>query len=335
MPTRPVEDVPATAGPYDHRVRAPLLVPVVFASVSLAAVTLASAGATGVPTWASRASLPVARTEVAAAAVAGRVAVLGGLTSAGQPSSDAWLYAPGRNRWRALPRLPGGVHHAAAAGHRGSLYVVGGYVAPGQPTRTAYVLAQGGRAWRPLPDLPEARAAAAAGVMGDRLYVVGGVRPGGLARVGLVLDLRRPTRWRAIPGPRPREHLAAAALGGRVYAVGGRTAGIDTNLTTVEAYDPRENRWSRVARLPSARGGTGVAAAAGRLVSVGGEEPAGTIASVWGLRPGARAWQRLPGLPTPRHGLGVAAVGRTVYVVAGGERPGLFVSRANEALTLR
>ena len=31
-------------------------------------------------------------------------------------------------------------------------------------------------------------------------------------------------------GSRPREHLAATALGGRVYAVGGRLAGLDTNL---------------------------------------------------------------------------------------------------------
>ena len=170
--------------------------------------------------------------------------------------------------------------------------------------------------------------------MGDRLYLVGGVRGGGLARVAFFLDLRRPTRWRAIRGPRPREHLAAAALGGRIYAVGGRLAGIDTNLRTVESFDPRTGRWSRAAPLPQARGGTGVAAAADRLGSVGGEQPAGTIATVWSLRPASRRWRRLPNLPTPRHGLGVAAVGRTVYVVAGGERPGLFVSGANEALTL-
>lgn len=317
-----------------RRVLLPALAASAAVGAAAAALTAVAGETARAPAWTTRAALPVARTEVAAATLTGQVAVVGGYTRDGQPSSDAWLYAPRTNRWRALPRLPIAVHHAMAAGHRGSLYLVGGYVGPNQPSAQAFVLEPGGRSWRPLPDLPEARAAAAAAVVGDRLFVVGGVRPGGLARVGLVLELRRPTRWRAIPGPRPREHLAAATLRGRVYAVAGRQAGIDTNVTTVESFDPAANRWTRVASLPQARGGTGAAAAAGRLVSVGGEEPAGTIATVWSYRPGARRWRRLPNLPTPRHGLGVAAVGRTVYVVAGGERPGLFVSRANEALTL-
>jgi hypothetical protein len=284
------------------------------------------------PLWTSRAAMPVARTEVAAATVNGRIAVVGGMTRTGQPSRDAWLYSPGPDRWRALPRLPVAVHHPMAAGHRGSLYVVGGYAGPGRPTGAAAVLAPGGRRWRILPSLPEARAAAAAAVAGNRLYVVGGVRPGGLARFAFFLDLRSPTRWRAIRGPSPREHLAAASLGGRVYALAGRLAGIDTNLRTLEVFEPSRNRWRRLPAVPDSRGGTGAAAAAGRIVSVGGEEPAGTIRTVWAYLPARRVWQRLPDLTTPRHGLGVAAIGGTVYAIAGGEQPGLFVSRANESL---
>jgi hypothetical protein len=65
---------------------------------------------------------------------------------------------------------------------------------------------------------------------------------------------------------------------------------------------------------------------------VGGEEPGGTIASVFAYDPGARRWQRLPDLPTPRHGLAVVGIGPRVYVIGGGPRPGLFVSGANESL---
>jgi Kelch motif len=87
-----------------------------------------------------------------------------------------------------------------------------------------------------------------------------------------------------------------------------------------------------VAPLPEARGGTGAAVVSGRLVSVGGEEPAGTIASVFAYSPAARRWRRLPDLPTPRHGLGVVAHGGRVYVVGGGPEPGLTVSGAVESL---
>jgi N-acetylneuraminic acid mutarotase len=210
------------------------------------------------------------------------------------------------------------------------MVVVGGYGADREPLRAAFLY--DGRRWRRLPPPPEERAAAAAAATADgRLLVVGGRTRSGLATRALALDLRT-LRWRTVRGPRPREHLAAASLGGRVYAIGGRLAGYDTNLGTVEAYNARTNRWSRLPDLPDPRGGTGAAALAGRLVSVGGESPAGTNATVWALRPGARAWTALPDLPTPRHGLGVVAYRGKVWAIAGGPQPGLTVSGVVESL---
>jgi N-acetylneuraminic acid mutarotase len=86
--------------------------------------------------------------------------------------------------------------------------------------------------------------------------------------------------------------------------------------------------------VPDARGGTGAAALSGQVVSVGGEEPEGTIAEVLAYRIADRRWVRLQDLPTPRHGVGVAALGGRVYVVGGGPKPGLTVSAANEALSV-
>ncbi len=166
--------------------------------------------------------------------------------------------------------------------------------------------------------------------MRERLYVVGGRgAAGGLARQMLILDLRT-LRWRAAPGPTPREHLGATALGGVVYAVGGRAAGYDTNVALLEGF--AGGRWSTLAPLPTPRGGTGVAPLGGRLVSVGGEEPGGTIATVYGFDPARGRWQPLPDLLTPRHGLGVVALGGRVWAVAGGPKPGLSVSGAVESL---
>jgi Kelch motif len=135
-----------------------------------------------------------------------------------------------------------------------------------------------------------------------------------------------------VRGPRPREHLAAATLRGRVYAIGGRLAGYDTNLATVESYNPGTNRWERLPDLPDPRGGTGAAAVGGRIVSVGGESPPGTNRTVWALPRAARRWVQLPDLPTPRHGLGVVAFGGRVWAIAGGPQPGLTVSGAVESL---
>ena len=164
------------------------------------------------------------------------------------------------------------------------------------------------------------------------MYVVGGVSARGtLARATLVLDLAT-GRWSSARGPTAREHLAAVAADGRVYALGGRSAGYDTNTRAFEVYDPRTRRWRALPRLPSARGGTGAAVVAGRIVSVGGEAPSGTIATVYAFDLGERRWRRLADLPTPRHGLGVVAIRNTIYALAGGPEPGLHVADTTEAI---
>jgi hypothetical protein len=279
--------------------------------------------------WHARAPLPEPRTEVTAAVLGSEIVVVGGFTADGSASSRVDAYSTVTDRWRRLPSLPVTTHHAMAAAYRGRVYVVGGYRGFGGPRRAAFVFDRG--RWRALPPPPEARAAAAAAVLGTKLYVVGGVGPAGLARRALVLDLVR-NRWTTAPGPRPREHLAAAAAGPRVYAVAGRLAGFDTNLALVESYTTGAPAWRREPALPAARGGTGAATFGPVIVSVGGEAPGGTIASVFAFDWIKRRWSKLPDLPTPRHGLGVVATRDGVYAIAGGPEPGLTVSGANELL---
>jgi Kelch motif/Galactose oxidase, central domain len=297
----------------------------------LAGAALLGLGAGGaVPSWRAHAPLPEPRTEVAAAVAAGEIVTVGGLVESGGNTARADAYSIPADRWRRIPDLPVAVDHAAAASANGRVYVVGGYGGDRSPLDTVFVLERG--QWRQLARLPDGRAAAAAAIAGGKLYVVGGIDGRrSLARIAFALDLRT-GRWARIPGPSPREHLAATASGARVFALGGRAAGIDTNTARFESYDPVRRRWARLAPIPQARGGTGAALVGGSVVSAGGEQPQGTIASVYAYRLSTRRWRRLPDLPTPRHGLGVVSHGGRVYVVAGGPVPGLTVSGAVESL---
>jgi Kelch motif len=299
------------------------------AAVVVAMVVAGSAGA-ATSEWDTNAPLPLPRTEVAAALVGNEVVVLGGFTSDGGASRRADAYSPARDSWRRLPDLPIGVHHAMAVGAAGKVYVLGGYAATGATLRTVFVLESG--AWRALPRMPFPRAAAGAGVAGRRIVVAGGVGEGRrLARNALVFDLRT-RRWSSAPGPTPREHLGVTSLAGTVYAIAGRTSGLDTNLLHFESWRLGQSRWQRLQPIPDSRGGTGAAALRGQIVSAGGEEPDGTIAEVLAYRIADKRWVRLADLPTPRHGVGVAALGGRVYVIGGGPEPGLTVSSANESL---
>jgi non-specific serine/threonine protein kinase len=301
-----------------------------FQPALLATAVLGLAAGGRAADWERHAPLVEPRSEVAAAAAGGEIVVIGGLLAGGGNSARVDAYSVKRDRWRRLPDLPVSVDHAAAAAANGRVYVVGGYGGDRLPLRTVFVLERG--AWRRLAALPDGRAAAAAAIAGGRLYVVGGVDGRrSLARVAFALTLGS-TGWTRIPGPSPREHLAAAAARGLVYAIGGRAAGIDTNVKAFEVFNAQAKRWRALASLPTARGGTGAAALGGRIISAGGEEPAGTIRTVFAYDVAGRRWSRLPDLPTPRHGLGVVAVNDRVWVLAGGPEPGLTVSGAVESL---
>jgi non-specific serine/threonine protein kinase len=284
--------------------------------------------------WEQRAPLPLARTEVAAAVFGNEIAIAGGFNGDGSHSVRVDVYSSSLDRWRRLPDLPASAHHAMAVGSEGRLYVLGGYGHDGRPRRAAYVFTEG--RWQALPRLPFPRAAAGAGVVRGRIVVAGGVvQTNGprLARKALSFDLGK-RRWSVVPGPTPREHLGVTSFGGTVYAVAGRTSGLDTNLSFFESWRLGDRRWRRLPPVPDPRGGTGAAALNGRIVSVGGEEPGGTIREVYAYSITSARWQRLDDLPTPRHGLGVAAFGGRVYVIGGGPEPGLTVSGANETLRI-
>jgi N-acetylneuraminic acid mutarotase len=311
------------------KARSPKLRVVVLAGL-LAGFAFAGPSVAG-PGWTALEPLPVPRSEVASAAQRGKVVIVGGFLPDGSSSRRVDLYDPASDRWSRLLDLPVAVNHPMAAADAKRLFVVGGY-RDGEALRDSFSFEDG--SWRRLPSIPEPRAAGGAAVVRGKLYVIGGVvSQGRLARDAYVYDPAR-RRWSAIAGPTPREHLGVAAFGGRIYAVGGRSAGFDTNTGLVEVFHPASGRWRELPSLPDRRGGTALAAGKGLLVSVGGEEPGGTIAEVYGYDIRERVWRRLADLSTPRHGLGLEVVGFRVYAVAGGPEPGLTVSGANEALRL-
>lgn len=301
-------------------------------ALALAVLTAGALAGSAEAAWIERAPIPVPRSEIAAAAAAGRIVVAGGYTADGRTSGRVDAYDPVRNRWTRLPDLPFGVNHPAATAYRGEMYIAGGYRASGRQTRALFILRRG--RWLFGPNLPVGRGAAGAAVVGHTLVVAGGVGPQGLARAALAFDLER-RRWRFVPGPEARDHLGVTAWQGRVYAVAGRRITRDLNQSTFQSWAPGERRWTRLPPVPSPRSGTGAAAISGQIVSVGGETDTETIRSVYAYDIARTRWRRLADLPTARHGLGVAALGGRVYAVAGGPVPNLSVSEKNEALRLR
>ncbi len=306
------------------------------ASTTTTTTTTTTAG----PAGSTPAGLPTARTEVAGATWQGRIVVVGGLTEAGVASDRVDVYDPSANRWDPAPALPIGLHHVGLASVGDRVYLAGGYhnrlpSGAWEAQSRVLSLAPGNTAWREEAPLASARGGLALVAVGDRLVALGGTTAAGdVLRSTEVLVVGGAGGWR--PGPdltEPRDHLAAASSGGKVYAIAGRQGSLASNLATVESWDPTSaGGWQPEPGLNDSRGGMSAAEVSGRPCVAGGEEPRGTIASVECLVDGR--WDRVATLEVPRHGLAVVGLGDRLHVIGGGPQPGLFVSSSHEVFDI-
>ncbi len=125
------------------------------------------------------------------------------------------------------------------------------------------------------------------------------------------------------PMPTPRRLLAAAAAGGKVYALGGcGSACFEPPLQTstfeptrVEVYDPGTNTWSARRPMPVIFfGGAAVAPGNGKIYTLGGVLSGNVVQE---YDPLADSWTLRRPMPTPRYGLAAVALGGKIYAIGG------------------
>jgi N-acetylneuraminic acid mutarotase len=170
------------------------------------------------------------------------------------------LSAP--ERWEELPGGPI-AQGLNLVSHKGKVYRVGGMQPRNAPGEAAdnHSLAEAARfdpvkrQWEELPPLPAGRSSHDVVVAGDLLVVVGGWQLRGRSHMPLwhestlVADLKeQPWKWQAIPQPFRRRALAAAAIGQKVYVVGGLSP--DGPEPRLDILDLARRQWSRGPDLP-------------------------------------------------------------------------------------
>ncbi|MBM3979182.1 MAG: hypothetical protein FJ304_02640 [Planctomycetes bacterium] len=172
------------------------------------------------------------------------------------------LKLDGGTKWEALPGGPGAQGLNLAA-HKGKVYRVGGMQPRNAPGEAADNISLADCArfdpkvgkWEALPALPVARSSHELVVAGDKLVVVGGWQMKGKGNSSewpedaLVMDLSAAKlEWNAVKQPFQRRALTAAAVGTKVYAIGG--LGIDGIDRRVDVYDTATGKWSEGPKLP-------------------------------------------------------------------------------------
>jgi N-acetylneuraminic acid mutarotase len=265
--------------------------------------------------WKPSTEARVARVAAAATEVDGTIWLLGGIRSDDVVTAMFEGYDPAIDEWKGGDDLPVPVAHAAAVTWQDGPVLLGGWRSQdGEHAASDQVWRIVSGRWTQLPHLLQPRAEAAAATVGDRIVVTGGVDAnGGLLNTTEVFD---GNSWSlGAPLPTPRKLLAAGSDGHLVYAVGGTNGNSD--LATIEAYDPTANTWMAQAGLQRPRSDAGVTVADGRLLVLGGVSSGQVLNSVSGFDLRTQSWSELPEMATARHGMAVAVVNKQLYAIGG------------------
>lgn len=186
---------------------------------------------------------------------------------------------------------------------------------------------------------------------GNNIYVVGGVaydENGNLSTINRVevYDVVSESWGVAAPLPKPLNHVNIASLGGKIYSLGGLSAGMNWEaVNSSYVYNPLNDVWTTISALPAgmAKGSSAVGVydhtiylaggmtllqpyRGGKQDSLSGVIAYHTVNDSW-------SWD-FPPLPEPRQHVGGVVVNSTFYVIGGRENDIMQYHNTTYALDL-
>ncbi len=290
----------------------------------------------------TRASLPSKRAGLASAEVKGIVYAFGGADNLANPLnphlSRVDAYDPVADTWSMKPALPSARSGHVAVAVNNLIYVIGGdnAVAPNatanvfKPLNTVESYDPNTNNWAAKAAMPTARERFAAAAVGTVIYVFGGLVPDATfvkSTASVEAYDTSTNSWSAkAPLSSPRNALAAVALGGKIYVLGGRADGTPSNLALVEVYDPVVNTWSSKSPLSIITGGLSAALVNGKLYAVNWDYGYTTVEA---YDPVTDVWTGKSALQmrfTSREWFAMTPVGGVAYTLGGFDAAGPLVT---------
>jgi len=186
-----------------------------------------------------------------------------------------------------------------------------------------------------LPGLEFPRTENSAVAFDAAIWLLGGFGPNGAVRPVERFD-PADGRWEIATNLPARgvNHAGLAAVGGRLFVLGGNVGVTFTPTDAVRMFDPVTSAWSEGRPMPEPRSAHATAVMNGRIHVIGGvTEGGGVVRSHRVYDPATDGWSFAADMPTSRHGLGAATLDGAIYVVGGGPTAGLSFSSANERFT--
>jgi len=272
-----------------------------------------------VPRWRALASLPTARSDLAAVTYDNQIYITGGNTPTGVTGATD-RYDPATNTWTNLAPKPLPVTDVQAAVVGGLIFVPGGLAADNKPVKNLEVYDPRQDRWEQRAPLPTALSAYALVAFEGRLLLFGGWDGQGYQAVVYAYSPTQDTWTQLTSMPVTRAFAGAAVAADRIYVLGGmNNAGA---LSRNDEYVPENegtatSPWQARAPLPQARYSMGVAGLADNVNLVGGT---GATVGLSSLRYYPQTDQWLAFEPPPTQdltGIQLAAVDKDLHLIGG------------------
>ena len=202
--------------------------------------------------WELGPPLPQPNNHGMAASVNGKIYLIGGQTTADDPSYVDTVYEldPATGAWVEKARMPTARSGGVAVVHDGRIYVAGGRPPRGHDFAVYDPAAD---RWEVLPDLPTQRNHITGAAINGRIHVVGGRLGNGLSPLKTtaheVFDPQTRSWATAAPMLRGRSGINGVMARGCFHVWGGEAP---TGMTPDhDYYDPRTDKWSSLGNMPT------------------------------------------------------------------------------------
>ncbi len=208
-------------------------------------------------TWTTKADMPTAALGFVAVTVNGKIYAI--------KFNSNEEYDPIANIWTVKTPSPLQQDHVGAAAINDKIYVFYSSATEEYDPITD--------TWTAKTPMPSGRFSLVAAAVNGKIYAIGGANHINgtvvLSSVTEEYDPATDTWTTKADMPTPRSNFAAAAVNGKIYAIGGGNAS-GAFFAATEEYDPATDTWTARAPMPTARDALAAAAVNGKIYTFGG-----------------------------------------------------------------
>ncbi len=278
--------------------------------------------------WETLTSSSIARVEAQSIVVDNLLYVFAGFEAGIKITGVTESYDPFFDSWATLAPMPVPVTHMGIAAVGDKIWIVGGFTGdhPGVATDLVQIYDTVNDTWSNGTSLPNERGSLAVAYNGTKIHALGGLLPDRNTDVGehYAFDTANPSAgWVELEDmPEPRNHHSAAAVDGKLYAIGGQRGhdmGTDDQKFLHE-YNPVNDTWTRKADLLGDRSHfePGTIVYEGKIIIVGGRNGGQFFREITEYDPVNDEWTELCSLPDKVLAPVAKVIGTELIVTNGG-----------------